>query len=407
MTLPVFDRDNQWIDGLRALAEVHQGNHSLEALFVPTHDQSQDLLDDTESEDELEANIDEFQLGNGSQSVIDWSGFNEPQVSAEEEILTQSQVSTTDGVIAIDAGIIDLGELASGGVAFAVRGAAVCYPPNNAQPFVCRYNTGALVVDQQNQLQLFHYMGHRLGQSNLFVNLSPTGGYAAKSSGMSDTPNKIRDRFRNFVERIIQEEAVAILESYGGGILLIDGALSAGTFDTPEPYVRQLLSNARNRGINVAAVSKKTRITVSGRPISSLFAEQPGFVGYAPLTQALQQERQAASANGQTVRSVAAISVADQIFAVRFSYAPPALTFRADVHPALGLLPGEVLDRVYNRCQIYGGYPRPLIECHQYSSFMYQDVQSLLVDIVVRLGVRPQEEPSMEVLFQPFGARFK
>lgn len=401
MTLPAFKCDNEWIDALKALAEGHQGNHQSDSLFVPDYDNTDGLINDVESGDELETGIEELQLD------IDWSNFNLSETIAESELHEVNLSVHSNAVVAVDAGIIDLGELVSGGVAFAVRGSAVCYPPNNASPFVCHYNTGALVVDQQNQLELFHYMGHRLGQGNLFVNIQPAGAYTSKSAGMSDTPNKIRDRFRNFVERIIQEEAVGILESYGGGILLVDGAMSAGTFDTPESFVRNLLLQSRNRGIDVVAISKKTRITVNGRPISSLFAEQPEFIGYAPLSNVLQQERQAMAMNGQSARSVSAISLADQIFAVRFGYAPQGLTFRADVHPALGRLPSEVLDRVYSLCQIYGGYPRPLIESHQYSSFLYQDVQALLVDIIVRLGVEIQTQQSMEVLFQPFGARYK
>lgn len=406
MTLPVFDRYNEWIDGLVRLAEAHQSDHTFEGLFVPPHEEYEGLINDAASEDEIDPEIDNFSL------IIDWAEFGSEQAALpvetelEETVSNSTQHSLSDAVIAIDAGIVDLGELASGGTVFAVRGAAVCYPPNRAPAFICRYNTGALVVDQQNQFPLFHYMGHRLGQSNLFVNILPTGEYTAKSSGMSDTPNKVRDRFRNFVERMIQEEAVGILERYGGGILLLDGALS-GTFDTPDPYLRDLLAGARSRGINIAAISKKTRITVGGRPISSLFSSQPEFIGYVPLSQVLDQERLLASANGKSARRVSSLSVAEQIFAVRFSYAPPGLTFRADVHPALGFLASEILDLVYSLCQIYGGYPRPLIEAHQYSSFLFQDVQSLLVDVIVRLGVRPQEQPSMEVLFQPFGASFK
>jgi hypothetical protein len=390
MSIPVFDRDNCWIDGLVELANAHQGDHYREGLFVSPHDHEQELVNDALSEDEREP------------LIIDFTGFGTPQ-----SFTPPTARPLSDAIIAVDSGVVDLGELALGGTAFALRGAAVCYPPNNAQPFICRYHTGALVIDAQNQLELFHYMGHRLGRGNLFVNLLPTPPYYTPKSAMTESPNQIRDRCRNFVERMIQEEAIALLESYGGGILLIDGALPAGTFDTPETYMRNLLSGCRNRGINVAAISKKTRITVGGRTISNLFFEQPAFIGYAPLTQILQQERQAASANNQSLRPVEAISVAEEIYAVRFSYAPPGLTFRIDIHPALGYLAPEVLDQVYSRCQIYGGYPRPLIEAHQYSSFLSQDMQSLLVDVIVRLGVRPQEEPSMDVLFQPFGGGFK
>ncbi len=224
--------------------------------------------------------------------------------------------------------------------------------------------------------------------------------YKAKSADINSTPNQVRDRCRNFFERMIQEEAIAILESYGGGILLVDGALSGGTFDTPETYITELLNQSRNRNIGVVAISKKTRVTVGGRPISSLFVDEPEFIGYAQLNDLLNEER-----SHDSRRS--AVSVAEAVYAVRFSYAPLGLTFRVDVNSARGLIAREVLDNVFSCCRIYGGYPRPLIEAHQYSSFLYQDVQTLLADVIVRLGVRPHEQPSMEVLFQPFGARYK
>ncbi len=369
----------------------NQDDHTSDTLFVADQDtQPDDLLDDTLSEDEIEPGIIDFSSVQSSKSFTQLTFYTPPNT-----------------VIAVDSGVIDLGETASGSTVFAVRGASICYPANNAQPFVCLYNTGALIIDNSNKLPVFHYMGTRFGREDLFVNILATPPYYSPKQAMAETPNQIQDRIRNFVERMIQEEAISILASYGGGILLIDGALSGGTFDTPERYMQDLLQECRNLNINIAAISKKTRITVGGVPISSVFADQPDFIGYAPLSKIIENERNQFIGSGQTVRSTQTISVADDIFAARFSYAPFGLTFRVDVHPRLGMLSSEVLDQVYNDCQIYGGYPRPLIDVHQYSSFLYQDVQNLLADITVKTGMRPQEQPSMGVLFQPFGGKYK
>jgi hypothetical protein len=390
MSIPVFDRDNPWIDMLVNLASQHQRDYTGEDILVPYHNDQKTFVNDTLSEDEVEPKL------------IDFSNFG------QQQNFTPPQVDTpSTAVIAVDSGVVNLGELASGGTVFTVRGAAVCYPPENEHPFICRYNTGALVIDETNMFPVLHYMGHRLGRDDLFVKVSSRRPYYQAKSAMTETPNQLQDRCRNFVERMIQEEAISILDAYGGGVLLIDGALSGGTFDTPVEYLKNLLSECRKRKINVGAISKKTRIRVGGRPITRLFDEQPEFIGYAPLTQILETERQLANQNKKSLRSVQEISVAEEIYAVRFSYAPPGLTFRADIHSTLGCLPAEVLNKVYSRCQIYGGYPRPLIEAHQHSSFLYHDVQNLIVDVVVRLGLRPLEEPSMDILFQPFGAGYK
>ena len=394
MSVPVFDCDNPSIDRLVELAKAYQGDHTNEEIFVPHHDEEQELINDTPLEDEPEEDEQLPRLLNIGRAITR-RAFSRPTIPPP-----------SDAVIAVDAGVVNLGELAKGGTAFAVRGAAVCYPPNNAQPCICRYNTGALVIDAQNQLPLFHYIGHRLGRDDKFISIQSTSPQYTLKQGIAETLDQVQDRFRNFVERMIQEEAISILESYGGGILLIDGALSGETYDTPKEYMDALIEHCHNRRIHVAAISKKTRITVAGRTISNLFYEQPDFIGYAPLIQIIRQERQALVANNQFVRPVEELSVADEIYAVRFSYAPPGITFRTDVKPAFGYPPSSVVEQVYSRCQIYGGYPRPLIEAHQYSSFLYQDTQMLLVELVVN-GFRPQEEPSMEVLFQPFGGGFK
>jgi NurA domain-containing protein len=394
MLVRFSDRSNVWIDELVKIATGKIGNHSAEGLFVPVREElPYELANDKLSEDDLETPIDR----------MEWSG------SQTYFATTQPATTVSDTVVAVDAGVIDLGELSTGGTIFAVRGAAFCYPPSNDQPFVCLYNTGVIAIDRNNKYPVFHYIGSRLGLESLYVSVLDSPPYYLPKGSMLDTPNQIQDRCRNFIERIIQEEAISILESFGGGVLLIDGALAGGggTFDTPETYIRQLLDRCFRHNISVVGISKKTRILIDGRPISSLFNEQPDFTGYVPLKEVLEDERLTAAGMGRSVRSVEALSVAQEMYAVRFSFAPPGLTFRVDVNAAEGMLAPEVLNQVYSNCQIYGGYPRPLIEAHQFSSFLYQDVQTLLADAIVRLGVRPQEKPSMEVIFQPFGGGFK
>jgi len=64
----------------------------------------------------------------------------------------------------------------------------------------------------------------------------------------------------------------------------------------------------------------------------------------------------------------------------------------------------DVINDVYSKCQLYGGYPKALIDAHQYSAFLGSDKLLLLADLVVRTGLTVKEQPSLGVLFQPFGA---
>lgn len=302
-----------------------------------------------------------------------------------------------DLVIAVDSGIVHLGQLTGGGIAFAIRGAAVCQA--NSEVLVLRYNTGALLILPQNKGQIFRFIGARLGSPDLYV--KEINGKLVPNPSAVDTINQIQDRCRSFVERIIQEEALAILSANHGGLLLIDGALSV-SFDTPVDYLKALLKTAEINNVDVCAISKRSRITIGGIPIDSLFDPYPKFVGYAKLMDAIKVERQAYLQ--QKIRPPGDITVGEEVFAARFGFGPPGVTFRVDVSRPLGHTTEDVINEVYSHCQIIGGYPKPLIDAHQYSSFLGGDKLSLLADLVVRTGLKVKEEPSLGVLFQPFGA---
>lgn len=184
--------------------------------------------------------------------------------------------------------------------------------------------------------------------------------------------------------------------------MLIDGALTAGSYDTPIKYLTDMLEFARTHSIDIGAISKRSGITIAGRAISSLFDERPDFVGYAPLLSILKQEREAWQELG--ARPANTVTLGTELYAARFGYGPPGITFRVDVHKSRASTNDEIINDLYNKCQMYGGYPRPLIDAHQNSSFLPADVEILLTDLVVRTGLRAKEEPSMSVLFQPFGA---
>lgn len=302
-----------------------------------------------------------------------------------------------DFTIAVDSGVINLGQLSGGGVAFAIRGAAICYSGKNL--LILRYNTGALLLTLQGKREVFRYIGKRLGKADLYV--EEIEGQLVPRPSAIDTVNQMQDRCRNFVERMIQEEALGILAANGGGILLIDGAL-ARSFDTPNVYLEQMLTTARENSIDVCALSKRSRITLGGVPIDSLFDAYPTFVGYTSLLSAFRAESNAYARTGG--RLPEDITAGTEIFAARFGFGPPGLTFRVDVSKSWGSTDSDVINDVYSKCQMYGGYPKPLIDAHQYSSFLGGEALNLLADLVVRTNLRVKERPSMDVLFQPFGA---
>jgi len=396
MRIRFVERTNPDIDRLVEISWEARASHEDELFRIPERDEeeaTQLINDEVESEPYGEKTE---ELPEEDEPYIDLSKFSDAK-PFEGEASTRPPVRRL--LVTVDSGIAHLGEFVGGGIAFAIRGAAGCLIEDEG--IVLRYNTGSLLVDEKNRVPLFSYIGKRLGNEELYLTRLESGDLAPNPAVLANV-NQIQDRYRNFVERMIQEEALAILVSNGRGLFLLDGALPAGTYDTPVSYMQRMLEVAADKKIDVMAVSKKSRISVAGKPISALFDDWPTFVGYMPLKETLAREREKYVQEG-LARRVSEITLANELFAVRFGLGPPALTFRVDVHNSIRSTPTEVLNYTVNQCQIHGCYPKPLIDAHQFSSFVYQDVQLLTADLVARTGARPKEDSSMSWMFEPFG----
>lgn len=397
MRIRFVDRDNFHINQLVQTCWDQHDSHVGETfrLLSRSEEERAGLINDSE-QTSAETDI-ESPEERTRPRPLDLSRFGQPQPTQQT---TPERVSPRRLLIAVDGGIVNLGEFMGGATAFAVRGAAIVLIENEL--IVLRYNTGALLIDENNRVPVFRYIGHRLGNEELYLARTESGRLVPRPSAF-ETPNQIQDRCRNFVERMIQEEALGILLGNGAGLLLLDGALPAGTFDTPLTYLEDFLRTAANGSVDVAAVSKKSSVSLAGRHISDLFDDDPSFVGYLPLKEAIRMEREQLVDKG-LAREASAITLANEMFAVRFGLGPPALAFRVDVHNSIQLTATDVVHSIFDGCQIQGCYPRPLIDAHQASSFFFQDVQALTADLVARTGAIPKEDPSMGWMFQPFGA---
>jgi len=262
------DRTNEDIDKLVQICWQEQGLHQGEYFQIPDRTEMgpNELIND-EREDEVEAAEERPQ--NGAHS-IDLSALSADR--SQEDNIQSDNTDVKRLLIAVDSGVVDLGEFVGGAIAFAVRGAAVCLMDEGIT--VLRYSTGPILIDEHNQVPVFRYMGERLGKEDLYLARTTHGSLMPRPSAF-DTGNQLRDRCRNFVERMVQEEALSVLASNGGGLLLLDGALPAGTFDTPQEYLRSMLRAAARSKVDIAAVSKKSRVAVGGRPVSALFDDLP------------------------------------------------------------------------------------------------------------------------------------
>jgi hypothetical protein len=100
---------------------------------------------------------------------------------------------------------------------------------------------------------------------DLFVEIHPSGEKTIKAGARE--PNQFKDRIRNFIERMLQMDIARQLQN---GILIVDGALTLRTYNTPQLFLETLAREAARNNSDIVGVSKKSRITVGGVHVAAL-----------------------------------------------------------------------------------------------------------------------------------------
>ncbi|MEM1946710.1 MAG: DNA double-strand break repair nuclease NurA [Candidatus Caldarchaeum sp.] len=164
---------------------------------------------------------------------------------------------------------------------------------------------------------------------------------------MSTAPKIISNLF----EKVLQAYAATRLK---GGILLIDGALTAGPSDSPTAAVEKIVESAKTHGIGVAAFSKSTTLTYFGRRITCLRSRcRPPYVIRLPLS----SNRPWGVVNGS-------------VYVSHLSSTPTP--FRVDV--ASTTSDEEVFTHILSSEPMVHGYPESLILAHQLAKLRWIDV---------------------------------
>jgi hypothetical protein len=202
--------------------------------------------------------------------------------------------------------------------------------------------------------------------------------------------HRVLDRVRNFVERLVQKR---VCDGLTDGIILIDGALTLRTFDTPGSFLRNLACRASERGTSLVGVSKQTGLTVQGRDIRLVLEGEPPRPMRRRLTRAIREEKQRGS------------RILGDLYVCRFTAGGE--TFRVDVAPAPGQTSEDILDALAASCRFRSGYPEPLIQAHVFSYFTPPSVAQLQAHAAAVYGLVPIHEPQLRPIFAPFGGRYK
>lgn len=316
----------------------------------------------------------------------DWIDWQERQELPFVWEISREQIQTSSlPIVAVDTGVIRLGETEDG-LIIALRGTIVSVM--NSHPTLHLYRTGPIYLRNRDRLSILHVLGVHLGKPDIFVELDDKDQPVRVKSGVADNIQAYSDRFRNWFERILQRIAVRSIEN---GIVLLDGALTTNTRDTPTAYFESIRDLANSQGNALIGISKQSRLQAQNKAVRFWLADNPHQICYRRLTDLMESEMRQ--------------RVMGATYAIRFS--PMGLTYRVDVKPVAGQREDEVIAALFASCLMRGGYPDILVQAHAHSYFTSPHVTELEAQCGAKYALRVEPETDLGGIFGPFGGRYK
>jgi len=317
----------------------------------------------------------------------------EPEEDEEVSALAQSRLGqyTTFSIseipiplAAIDAGVVDLG-ISRTGFALAFKSAVVLQDLDGTHS-VTKIGPRIKFITPDNKADLLHFIGQQLMNEYMFVEVGDDGTFEVKAG--STEPNQFKDRIRNFIERMLQLDVSQQLQN---GILLIDGALTLRTYNTPQVFLERLGREVARCNSDIIGISKKSRLTVGGVHICALLDNAPPDAGFQRIISV-------DTSGGEADAVSRNLGVP---FAVRFS--PGGFTFRVDVaRRSLIQTEEELLNVFCGNMFMCLGYPNLLRLAHIHSAFTKAEIVSLQVQTAHDYGVSMRQPEDLSVIFAPF-----
>ncbi len=272
-------------------------------------------------------------------------------------------------VAAVDTSIIKIGETSTGMV-IAIRGANVwrqnrMYHYRRLGPFIFH-------ITEDNKKDVFDaleksYFGVRYGSTH------------------QSTPNlaQMPSRLGSLLERWLQN---MISRTAANGLVLFDGSLTSGVFDTPVNRMRDILAMARRHGNTVLAFSKATCLRANGYLITDILPEnEPPYL---------------LETNG--LRFKPPVVLLGDVYVVRLNKA--RLAFRLDIDREVPFSEKiAALERLLGN-DVLQSYPETLRLAHILCTFTANEVLAIQHFITKKHGIQIVNRPDMHrLLFGPFG----
>ncbi|MCW4007145.1 MAG: hypothetical protein NWF09_00420 [Candidatus Bathyarchaeota archaeon] len=273
-------------------------------------------------------------------------------------------------IAAVDTSTIKIGET-SKGIILAIRGATVrkqnrTYHYKRLGPFIFH-------ITEENKKEVYHTL-----ETACFHTQSVSSHQAAPNLMQMPT------RLANLLERWLQS---VLAKTVTNGLILFDGSLTAGTFDTPVQRLKEILDEARRNGNVVLAFSKMTTLRVNGYLITDLLPEQEP--PYLLETAGLQFKPPT-------------VPLGD-VYVARLNRASYA--FRLDIDREIAHQQKiESIEKLLGNDLCMQSYPETLRLAHILCTFTANEVLAMQHFITRKHGIKMINRPDMHrLLFGPFG----
>ncbi|HUT16706.1 MAG TPA: DNA double-strand break repair nuclease NurA [Acidobacteriota bacterium] len=273
-------------------------------------------------------------------------------------------------IAAVDTSTIKIGETSTG-IIIAIRGATVWKQNRNYR--YTRLGPFIFHITEENKNEVYNTL------EKAYFNT-----YHASSHQASPPLLQMPTRLASLLERWLQ---TMLAKTVNQGLILFDGSLTSGTFDTPAQRMKEILSLARRNRSIVLAFSKMTSLRVNGYLITDLLPnhEPPYLLETTGL------------------RFKPPMVLLGDVYVARLNKANYA--FRLDIDREIPLQHRmEAVEKLLGNDLYMQGYPETLRLAHILCTFTANEVLAMQHFITRKHGIQMINRPDMhKLLFGPFG----
>jgi hypothetical protein len=273
-------------------------------------------------------------------------------------------------IAAVDTSTIKIGETATG-IIIAIRGATTW--KQNRQYHYTRLGPFIFHITEENKNEVYNTL------EKAYFNT-----YYTSNRQASPHLTQMLTRLASLLERWLQ---TMLAKTVDHGLILFDGSLTSGTFDTPVQRMKEILSLSRKNKSTMLAFSKMTSLRVNGYLITEqLPKHEPPYL---------------LETTGLRFKSPM-ITLGD-VYVARLNKANYA--FRLDIDREMPLQQRmTAVEKLLGNDLYMQGYPETLRLSHILCTFTANEVLAIKHFITRKYGIQIINRPDMHrLLFGPFG----